>query len=44
MWLNSRIVVKNFYLKNNFKPIASVFEIDPVISHLRFIKKMQNES
>ena len=44
IWLNARIVAKNFYLKNNFKPISSVFEINSIGLHQRFIKKIQNES
>ena len=44
VWLNARVVAKNLYLKNNFKPIGSVFKIDPIGLHQRFIKKMQNES
>ena len=44
IWLNARIIAKDFYLKNNFKPIGSVFEIDPIGLHQRFIKKIRNES
>ena len=44
VWLNAKIVAKNLYLKNNFKLIGSVFEIDSIGLHQRFIKKMRNES
>ena len=33
-----------FNLKNDFKSIGDVFEIDTIGLHQRFIKKMQNES
>jgi GNAT superfamily N-acetyltransferase len=38
VWLNARIVAKDLYLKNNFKPIGNVFEIDSIGLHQRFIK------
>jgi GNAT superfamily N-acetyltransferase len=38
VWLNARIVAKDLYLKNHFKPIGNVFEIDSIGLHQRFIK------
>ena len=40
VWLNARIVANDLYLKNNFKSIGDVFEIDPIGLHQRFIKKI----
>ena len=40
VWLNARIVANDLYLKNNFKSIGDVFEIDTIGLHQRFIKKI----